>query len=1588
MKGRIVIVGMLVVFLLSSLGVGFGNNNANSHEIVRLRGVSAAIMIESNQEFKQYAENNSIPGNGTKDNPYILSGYYLDLSNKAYGIYIANTTVYFKIENSEILGASKDGIMLVNVSNAVIYKDNIHNNENTGVHIVNSHNILINKSTLNTNVQECGVNIQNSFNITIISTTIKYNGWHGVYIYNSSKILLDHLSLHNSNYNVEISNSHQITISNSTMTGSSQYGNIEFYESNNSLIYKNNVSNAYSYWYSNANGINLISSNNITVSKNNVYDNYKKGIFLKDSTNNLVLNNTVYSNEYGIYVTGSSSENLIKGNDVYNNYLGGINIYASHNTITNNTVHSTSSYYTQQYGIYISSSSNMVKGNHVFKNDDGIRIYNTKDVTVEYNELDYNTNGVHLTDSSAINVILNNYFKCKIGINVDFNSTGNEIANNTVQNSTRYGIYVTGNAYNNRIENNRITGSTWVAMYIYNAKENKFYRNSMNNNRYNFGVWGTQLENYIQSVDTSNTIDGREILYLLNDENVNITGDYAFVGLVNCMNITVWNKKISHGYQGMLIAFTSNIKLKSNFINNSMYGVFIYKSENINGTEIKAVDSNTMVFADGANSLYLHQNTVENTTGYNITNSTSITVEKDMMKRGNAGVILYGDSSVTINGCKVDSMNYGVFAKNSSAINVNANTFSNDTAGVYVVNVSDVIVLKNNFSNVSKYGTYIDSSSGVKDESNVYLNCSRGVDVEGGYGNRINNNTIFLSTEFGLYIANSTYHNELRNNSISNSSVVGIMIYYANPNTMSMNNMSGNRYNLGIIGNKESHYFQRIDKTNTVDGKEVLYLTNVSGTSISGDYGFIGLVNCSDITFIGRKISNEYEGFLLAYSKNISIGQITINESYYGIFDYNSTEINVYNMSIESVSRGVMSHNSTNGYFEHGNVTNSSYGFFVEGSNWIKIANFTFTYTQNTVIYIKDSGNTSITNNTLLNITKNGVIVLDSENMSLQGNRFTGKNIYVYYQPYHIIDFASSKNITVEYNRIEHIPNVYSEPFYIYKGRDIIVSRNTIKDVLTKGISAKYLSANVTIRDNLFINMTTGIDVESSSNVKIINNTVYNTSMGLYMSGGKYNLVRYNNISHSSEYGIDIHSVSNSLIELNNVSFTNNTYTESVGIYFKGASELEKYYTVIRSNTLWKNRGPGIYLYECGGLKIYDNFFYYNRGSNGTYNSSHVQARIYDASYYNKWYSEGGYGNYWYDWANNNDTNDQNGDGFVDWPYRIKEDLSINAYVSDPYPLKYPIILRDPSAPLNLTLSNYSVNNTYVNLSWKAPISDGGVPIKKYYVYRYYTNGVGGWYSTQRIATVDANQLWYNDTSVSNGYKYFYYVSAVAATESPPSNTVNVIIVNPPDPPKNVKAVAGDGEVTLTWSISSWGGDGAYRKGINIYRNGVFLKKVDSYTTNYVDKNVVNGVNYTYYLTQLNQFFESKPSENVTARPVGKPESPTNLNATVGDGYVNLTWQPPVSDGGYPIKGYNIYKNGVLVVTVSPNQTYYNDTNVVGGQTYTYYVTAINSAGESNPSNEVQATPPGTIPELSAGIWTVIFTLISMILFEKYRKYS
>jgi len=85
-------------------------------------------------------------------------------------------------------------------------------------------------------------------------------------------------------------------------------------------------------------------------------------------------------------------------------------------------------------------------------------------------------------------------------------------------------------------------------------------------------------------------------------------------------------------------------------------------------------------------------------------------------------------------------------------------------------------------------------------------------------------------------------------------------------------------------------------------------------------------------------------------------------------------------------------------------------------------------------------------------------------------------------------------------------------------------------------------------------------------------------------------------------------------------------------------------------------------------------------------------------------------------------------------------------------------------------------------------------------------------------------------------------------------------------------------------------------------------------------------------------------------------DAPTNLTVIMTGGNVQLSWSPPVDNGGSPITSYVIYRGSApatgtfLAETPSTN---YVDNNITTGSTYYYSVTAKNEFGESSRSYEV-----------------------------------
>lgn len=202
-----------------------------------------------------------------------------------------------------------------------------------------------------------------------------------------------------------------------------------------------------------------------------------------------------------------------------------------------------------------------------------------------------------------------------------------------------------------------------------------------------------------------------------------------------------------------------------------------------------------------------------------------------------------------------------------------------------------------------------------------------------------------------------------------------------------------------------------------------------------------------------------------------------------------------------------------------------------------------------------------------------------------------------------------------------------------------------------------------------------------------------------------------------------------------------------------------------------------------------------------------------------------------------------------------------------------------------------------------------------------------------------------------------------------------------PMPPSAPTALAGDQLVQLAWAPPSSDGGSAVTR-YRVYRattpGGQALTKaplasLSRSTTSFTDLGVVNGTTYYYVVVATNALGSSQPSTEVSATPqaavvVTPPGAPTDLSATTSPGSVALTWSAPTSTGGEAVSSYRIYRGttpgGEDLGTPlgSSSTTAFDDTTVTPGTTYSYVVTAVNSAGEGPLSSEVTATASTTTP--------------------------
>ncbi len=245
-----------------------------------------------------------------------------------------------------------------------------------------------------------------------------------------------------------------------------------------------------------------------------------------------------------------------------------------------------------------------------------------------------------------------------------------------------------------------------------------------------------------------------------------------------------------------------------------------------------------------------------------------------------------------------------------------------------------------------------------------------------------------------------------------------------------------------------------------------------------------------------------------------------------------------------------------------------------------------------------------------------------------------------------------------------------------------------------------------------------------------------------------------------------------------------------------------------------------------------------------------------------------------------------------------------------------------------------------------------------------------------RAAVVKDGAVYYQDKNLIPGRRYYYRVAAYDPSRYPGawSKVLSHVWGGLPRAPQQLEAEAGDRVVALAWSPVTHLKDGSPVQdlaGYHVYRRaagGEWAKITPAVVTRtaFQDVAVKNDVEYTYTVRAVRKLgpdlLESldSPARTVTPEDLTAPPPVLNLVAAVTIRGVELRWdESPAPD----LAGYRVYRRRAgetrftLLTPALLKKPYFVDDRVSRGQTYYYYVTAVDDSRRANESVPSEETP-------------------------------
>ena len=657
---------------------------------------------------------------------------------------------------------------------------------------------------------------------------------------------------------------------------------------------------------------------------NNIIVNCSCGIKLSGSSSNVIASNVIQSNTHAIYSESSSStfeKNVIRNNlwgiylysssnnfiyhNKFDNNTNQIYIFQSFNNVWNLGYPSGGNYWSDYSGVDAKSGPNQDQAG-----SDGIgdtpynitaqdrdhypwlRTVHNVDTGLPYIWIQEAINATETKNGHTIRVdALMHYENVSVYKSLTLLPGGNLTTAIIDGNGTGRGLYIS--VSNVVVSNFTILNGKYGVQL--SGAGNTILRNiNMTNNTYNFFVHGTKLSHFINDIDNSNLVDGKQIYYLINNHDLVINSsthpDLGYLGLVNCTNMIVQNLNLTGNGQGLLLASTNSSTIEHVNTSKHVYGIYLF---DCSGSTITSND----IMNNEYYGVYSQYSSGTNVTGNNIA----------------------GDQSCIY----LFNSNHSEIASNSMV------SLAEESSGVYLFNSGNNNIVGNNITSLAEFscgvdlwnsdnsnivGNHITSDIGIEisdsDNSNIATNhimSDYGIDISFSSGANVTGNHVTGTMAFSSYGITLSWSNSsnVAGNTLRNSNYGIYLQAYCFDNTVAINNVAENNFGI-LLGDSSDNELDDNDVTNNNDMG--IYLrrssyNNVTNNNITGNPEGVYLLNSINNTISGNNISKNTNGIYMSGSSGNNVIENLIKNNIRGIFLKSSNNRIYHNSFINNTNQ-------------------------------------------------------------------------------------------------------------------------------------------------------------------------------------------------------------------------------------------------------------------------------------------------------------------------------------------------------------------------------------------------------------------------------------------------------------------------------------------------------------------------------------------------------------------------------------------------------------------------------------------------------------------------------------------------------------